>query len=280
MKRFSKIWHPLLSIITVFVLILGSGATPTLAEVLSGENTSTLIRQPQTTPDGLGNSGLGSLQYPDPAAQLDLAQKPVANNQGDAQVNLPLSVPPGRLGVQPDLALSYSSTGGNGWLGLGWDLPFDTVTIDTRWGVPRYNADQETETYLLDGSQLSPTAVRSSFEPRTAEKKFQRRTEGSFERIVRHGGAPGSYWWEVTDKNGTRRFYGGTPEGGRDAGSILADPSGTRVYLGNQAEPRHPRQHGLLHVRKTHWRRGWPERHLNRAGLLPGSHPLYRVGYS
>lgn len=111
-----------------------------------------------------------ALQYADPLAQLDFAQAPIANNQGDAQVNLPLSVPPGRLGVQPDLTLRYSSTGSNGWLGLGWDLPFDMVTIDTRWGVPHYNATLETETYLLDGSQLSPTAVRSSFEPRTGEK--------------------------------------------------------------------------------------------------------------
>jgi len=232
MKRVSKSWCRLLSTMTLFTLILSSGATPTRAEVLSGENSFTLIRQPQTTPDGLGASGLGTLQYANPAEQLDLAQVPVANNQGNAEVSLPISVPPGRLGVQPDLALSYSSTGSDGWLGLGWDLPFDTVTIDTRWGVPRYRATQETETYLLDGSQLSPTAVQSTFEPRTAEKKFQRRTEGPFERIVRHGNAPGSYWWEVTDKNGRRRFYGGTPGGGRDADSILADASGHEYIWG------------------------------------------------
>ena len=137
--------------------------------------------------------------------------------------------------MQPDLSLSYSSTGGNGWVGLGWDLPVGSVTLDTRWGVPRYNPTAESETYLLDGAQLSPTAVQSTKEQRQSEKVFQRRVEGSFERIVRHGTAPGNYWWEVTSKNGTRRYYGGTPEGGRDKSAILTtstDGSGPEFIWG------------------------------------------------
>ena len=50
----------------------------------------------------------------------------------------PLSVPPGRGGIQLTLALTYSSAGDNGWIGQGWDLSVGSVTIDTRWGVPRY----------------------------------------------------------------------------------------------------------------------------------------------
>ncbi len=49
--------------------------------------------------------------------------------------------------MQPQLAVQYSSGGGNGWMGLGWDLSTQAVSIDTRWGVPRYDADLETETY-------------------------------------------------------------------------------------------------------------------------------------
>ena len=41
---------------------------------------------------------------------------------GTAGYQIPLDVPPGRLGVQPDLALSYSSGGDNGLVGVGWGL--------------------------------------------------------------------------------------------------------------------------------------------------------------
>lgn len=101
-----------------FAPLAGSGTAH--AEILSGAEQTTLVRAPQQTPDGLGATPLDGLQYADPAAQVDLIQPPVANNQGDAQISHPLSVPPGRGGVGPELALNYSSTGGNGWVGLGW----------------------------------------------------------------------------------------------------------------------------------------------------------------
>jgi RHS repeat-associated protein len=202
-------------------MLVSTGATVSSAATLSGVDSFTLLQEPQQTPDGLGSSNLGALQYADPSSQIDLVQPPVANNQGDARVTFPISVPPGRAGVQPDLSLSYSSSAGNSWVGLGWDLSVGSVSVDTRWGVPRYSQAQESETYQLNGDQLSPTAVRSTLESRQPEKVFQRRVEGSFEHIVRHGTAPGNYWWEVTGKNGAHRYYGGTPEGGRDASAIL-----------------------------------------------------------
>ncbi len=224
MRRIGKVGRFLISFITVFVMLVSSGATVSSAATLSGADSVTLLQEPQQTPDGLGASNLGALQYADPSSQIDLLQPPVANNQGDAQVTFPISVPPGRAGVQPDLSLSYSSSAGNSWVGLGWDLSVGSVTVDTRWGVPRYSPNQESETYQLNGDQLSPTAVRSTLEARsTGDKIFTRRVEGSFERIIRHGDAPGNYWWEVIDKNGTTRTYGGTLDGGgtRDASASL-----------------------------------------------------------
>ena len=41
---------------------------------------------------------------------------------GAAQYRVPLWLPPGRAGIQPDLALAYNSRYGNGLLGVGWSL--------------------------------------------------------------------------------------------------------------------------------------------------------------
>jgi len=162
-----------------------------------------------------------------PAAGIQLIQPPQVSSSGDAALNYPLELPPGRLGVQPSFALGYSSARGNGWMGLGWDVGLSAIEAETRWGVPRYDASLETETYLFDGAQLSPTAHRSHPRPRsTGTTVFHPRIEGSFQRIVRHGTGPSQYWWEVTDRKGTRYFYGGTPETGRGASTCLTDDAG------------------------------------------------------
>ena len=41
---------------------------------------------------------------------------------GDASYSIALAVPPGTAGLQPNLSLNYSSAGGNGVVGLGWNL--------------------------------------------------------------------------------------------------------------------------------------------------------------
>jgi len=99
------------------------------------------------------------------------------------------------------------------------------VTIDPRWGVPYYDASLETETYTLEGmsSPRSPTAALSS--PGWPTGTYHARVEGSFRRIVRHGSHPNDYWWEATDKGGTRFIYGGDPVlDGPSSDAILADP--------------------------------------------------------
>ncbi|WP_242427153.1 MULTISPECIES: SpvB/TcaC N-terminal domain-containing protein [unclassified Streptomyces] len=156
----------------------------------------------------------------DPGSGVNLIEAPSANNSGDARLSYPLEVPKGRAGLEPKLAVTYNSSGTNGWLGVGWDVSTPVVTVDTRWGVPRYDAGLETETYLLNGAQLTPVTHRSKLQARTAEKVFHSRVEGRFDRIVRHGDSPTNYWWEVTDKQGVRTLFGGT------ADTTLADGAG------------------------------------------------------
>jgi hypothetical protein len=164
-------------------------------------------------------TSMKDIKAADPGAGINLIEAPQANNKGDARVSYPIEIPPGRGGMQPNIAVSYNSGGSNGWLGAGWDIPIQAITVDTRWGVPRYDDGQlvpgspkETETYLLNGEELAPVFNRGALVDRVDDRVFHTRVEGQFLKIIRHGTDPTDYWWEVIEKDGTRHFYGGDPE--------------------------------------------------------------------
>ncbi|HET7899105.1 MAG TPA: SpvB/TcaC N-terminal domain-containing protein, partial [Flavisolibacter sp.] len=185
------------------------------------EAPSTLAYTPNT---------MSGITYPDAASEIVLIDAPTANNSGSAVLSYPIKLPAGRNGMEPSLAVQYNSDGGSTWMGLGWDLAVSAVSIETRWGVPRYNATQETETYTIDGGQLAPVAHRSDPVNRTSEKQFYPRVNTEFQKIIRHGSNPKNYWWEVTGKDGNRQFYGGDPRNGPDAAAVLTDASGNVAY--------------------------------------------------
>ncbi|MEJ2748412.1 MAG: SpvB/TcaC N-terminal domain-containing protein, partial [Anaerolineae bacterium] len=191
---------PLIFIITIVILLVVPSSGIVYSDALFGAESGTLAREPQVTPADLGDGALKGLQYADPAEQLDLIEPPVADNFGDAQLEHPINIPVGRAGLEPSLALTYDSGAGASWVGTGWDLGVGEVVVDTRFGVPRFLAGAESESYILDGDVLSPTAVVSNFEsPRVANRSdFTRRIEDEFERIIRHGDSPTNYFWEVT----------------------------------------------------------------------------------
>lgn len=186
---------------------------------------------PSTTPATLGDLDLTELQYGDPAEGLGLIAPPSAGVDGGASLAYPLEVPPGRADVQPDLALTYDSNGGSGWVGTGWDLAVGAITVDTTFGAPRYLASQESETYLLDGDRLFPNAIRTVLAPREAGPRadWVRQLEDDHDLIIRHGNTPNTYCWEVADTEGNRQWYGGAPDGSggctRDASAILTAPA-------------------------------------------------------
>lgn len=173
-------------------------------------------------PDGASfdPTQIKDIQAADPGSGVNVIAPPAPANTGEARLTYPLEVPPGRAGLEPQLGVSYSSSSANGWLGLGWDLPLQSISVDTRWGVPRYDSGKETESYMMAGEQLTPVAHRAAAVARTAEKVFHTRAEGKFAKIVRHGSATGGYSWEVTDKAGMRWTYGGS------ADSTLTDDGG------------------------------------------------------
>ena len=157
-----------------------------------------------------------------PLQGIPMIAAPTANNRGTAELTYPIELPKGRRGMQPNVDLHYSSAGGNGILGVGWSMQTPAITIDTRWGVPRYSDELETEAYLLNGEQLLlhdnegkpiDLAHKSThFEPRhRGDIRFYARDRRNQDYIIRCGNNPKEYYWIVTDRSGATYYYGYDP---------------------------------------------------------------------
>ena len=149
---------------------------------------------------------------------------------GTGNFSVPIAVPAGRPGVQPQLSLGYSTGSGNGPFGLGWQLSLPGVSRKTSRGIPRY-ADaagpetdgQRADVFVLSGAEdLVPVA--GSYPGRVW---YRPRTEGLFARIEHVRDAAGNYW-EVRSKDGLLTRYGTPRPDGADATwrdpAVVADP--------------------------------------------------------
>ncbi|KAH8654845.1 virulence plasmid 65kDa B protein-domain-containing protein, partial [Ilyonectria robusta] len=78
-------------------------------------------------------------------------------SNGTASLSIPIKVPAGRSGMQPNLALTYDSGVGNSEFGLGWRLSgVESITRKTSKGIPQYNdhgTDDEPDVFLLAGAE-------------------------------------------------------------------------------------------------------------------------------
>ena len=149
------------------------------------------------------------------------------DSSGDANYVYPIWTPPGRLGIEPHLALSYNSGAGNGILGVGWSLQGLSTITRCKRDLARDGKNaaiqfDETDAFCLDGQRLIAVAAAGS-DISTAPGKYgaagteYRIEEQGFARII-SGSANdpssvdgnGPLWFEVQLKDGRRLFYGTT----------------------------------------------------------------------
>ncbi|MDX2032572.1 MAG: SpvB/TcaC N-terminal domain-containing protein [Blastocatellia bacterium] len=155
---------------------------------------------------------------------------------GTGNFTVPISLPNGRNGVQPSLALVYSSGNGNSPFGLGWQLSIPGVARKTSSGIPRYrDAD---DTFVLSGAEdLVPVA--GDF---PGVIRYRPRTEGLFARIEYHRDARNSHW-VVHSKDGLVSTYG-IPDRFNDqinTRADIADPANSsHVFAWMLTETRDP----------------------------------------
>lgn len=89
----------------------------------------TLIKRENTSEASLGTNSTRSLITPTPGIPTGASQEVGVTNgelsvslSGAANYTIPLAVPPGINGVQPNLSLSYNSQSGIGLAGYGWNI--------------------------------------------------------------------------------------------------------------------------------------------------------------
>lgn len=153
---------------------------------------------------------------------------------GTGSMTVPIIASPGRGGFRPQLSLSYDSGAGNGPFGLGWNLSLPAISRKTEKGLPRYLDAEQSDVFLLSGSEdLVPVLASRGAEWRAEPLEhalhgkhyrvdlFRPRVEGLFARIERWTNlidASDCFWRSITRDNVTT-WYGKTSE------SRIADPA-------------------------------------------------------
>jgi hypothetical protein len=141
---------------------------------------------------------------------------------GTGNFSVPIALPVGRHGLQPQLQLIYSTGHGNSPFGLGWALSIPGVTRKTSQGIPRY--DEGTDVFILSGAEdLVPVETSGT------TTRYRPRTEGLFAQILYHRDASNSYW-EVTSKDSHVSLYGTKASRGSDPATITDPDARTNVF--------------------------------------------------
>jgi RHS repeat-associated protein len=180
---------------------------------------------------------------------------------GTGNLTVPLGIPPGRNGFQPQLTLSYSTGNGNGPFGLGWALDVPTVRRQTAHGIPRYRdgSAADGDTFVLsDGAELVAVG-----DPRPGVTRFRPRAEAAFARIERDRSAGGDVW-RVSAGDGLVATYGGG-----DDPSVVADPGDRRqIFAWALSEARDPFgnriEYSYRHDTSASGARTWDQQYLER----------------
>jgi RHS repeat-associated protein len=186
----------------LFIACHGDGPAGSPGE---GEATSTatsaVLKPPLTVPSNTIVADTAGVLAPtgDGAVSVD--------DRGQAHQHIPIWVPPGRAGMQPQLSLDYTSGGGGSVVGEGWEI--SGLSRITRCpGLRRYGNIappiqwNDADTLCLDGDPLSGTDGIFYW-------KFH--LDGS--RILKvTGSGSTAYYFKQYLKDGRIVTYGGTPD--------------------------------------------------------------------
>jgi RHS repeat-associated protein len=152
----------------------------------------------------------------------------IEENFGSGALPFPLDLPTGRE-LNLELAVAYSSGGGNGLFGIGFTANIPSILVNLRFGIPRYEGD---DPISFGGDDLVPSLIEKDglWVRDVSERdedgltwrvtRYQPRVEGDF-TLIEHwqedGAGPGH--WRTTSPANVLGYYG------RTAAARIADPA-------------------------------------------------------
>jgi hypothetical protein len=151
-------------------------------------------------------------------------------NGGQAGYSVPIDLPPGRNGMQPNISLNYSSAAGNGIAGVGWSMSAGgaisrcakTVAQDGQFGNPAFTLS---DALCLNGNRLVLTSGSQG------QSGSQYRTElDQFVLVTLKGGNTDSRasYFDVKYKNGRVATFGSSSN---SAEVVLSGHAKTQTWL-------------------------------------------------
>lgn len=115
---------------------------------------------------------------------------------GSFSQSIPITVPPGRKGLQPALALNYRSANPNSWVGLGFNLNPGYIVRSARLGPPAYNDLQDTFYLITDAGTTELVNL--------IDNLYQAKVESSFTKFYKEPDDS----WKVVGKDGSSLRFG------------------------------------------------------------------------
>jgi RHS repeat-associated protein len=196
----------------------GDDSSPLNASVPSGvASTQEKASLPAALSSGYTSSGRGlGFQGPEAVgASFESVQSDLFS--GAFSYSIPIKVPPGRNGMQPNIALFYRSTNSHSWLGVGWDLNPGRIERSTKHGPPTYDnpsaPGSSPDTYIYataaGGTQLVFTGTET-IDQKTCGIYHAEIDSGSFVRFIHHPDPahPARGYWEAWMKSGRKAWFG------------------------------------------------------------------------
>jgi RHS repeat-associated protein len=140
-------------------------------------------------------------QKADPLSGAAYIPVPQMNNYGGVGFSYKLDIPAGRAGVDPKIALSYSSSGGDGWTGIGWNIGMGAITRTTRYGQLFYD---QNDVFTYGGKRLYKVSGPVNSQNGVYRLEID---DGSLARFELTNAETGGVW-KIFESSGSVTIYG------------------------------------------------------------------------
>ena len=174
---------------------------------------------------------------------------------GSGSMSVPIAASTGRSGFGPQLSVAYNSGSGNGPFGFGWALSLPAISRKTDKGLPRYGDTQDSDVFLLSGSEdLVPVLTEDASgrwrqESRPGRnvngvsyriRRYRPRIEGPFVIVERWSNTADAadVFWRTVSKENITTWYGRTPEARDRLNDMKVAPARADMAANKAAIPR------------------------------------------